>query len=685
MSKIVWQGISLLLILCAPMLGSAQEKCATDHFHEEQMLHNETYRSYFENKDRTVLTNGPTRSNNTLTVPVIVHVFHDDGPENISRAQILDALEVMNADIQRNNADASDTRPEFQSVATGANIEFKLATIGPGGECTDGIIRYRTPLTKSARNDIKNLTVSDNIHYLNIYVVASIWNFTGGNGTILGYAYYPNPGQSFLNDGIVMRHDVMGRIGTATTGFGPTNQGRTLTHEAGHYLGLPHTFDGNSCSGFNDGFSDTPAISSSNSGCNWGDSCPGQPGNDQGENYMDYSNGICQNMFSAQQVAAMEGALLGTRNALVTSTNLANTGVSTPGPTCAPNADFILASPYQCGSSGSINATDISWNGPVTSRQWEVLGTFLPTMTDSVVSISGMPPGLNILQLTTSNAQGSSSAIRYINVLADTGITPQFYSESFEPPFALNADYQVQPRQVQNTWALNSLVGAPGGAQCVYLDNYSKIFGAQESLLLPPLDMTQQASSVLTFKYAFAERDTSNSDELRVYVSTNCGTTWIPRKIIKGQDLVTAPQQANSEFTPGPNQWRTSELNLAAYQTFDYVLVRFEFTSGGGNNFFLDDINIFEPLGSEENAADDLKVYPVPFQNKFVIEWPSVNSDKVLIEVYDMTDRLVHIDNQEALSGRWEMDGTQWAKGAYLVKVTSKKDTLFKRVIKVDQ
>lgn len=82
---------------------------------------------------------------------------------------------------------------------------------------------------------------------------------------------------------------------------------------------------------------------------------------------------------------------------------------------------------------------------------------------------------------------------------------------------------------------------------------------------------------------------------------------------------------------------------------------------------------------------DDLKVYPVPFQNKFVIEWPSINSDKVLIEVYDMTGRRVYLNNQEALSGRWEMDGTQWAKGAYLVKVTSEKDTLFKRVIKVDE
>lgn len=681
MKNLLRQGFSLLLLVGLNNATQAQEQCATDHFHELQMQNDAGYRSFFEQKERdtSVALNG--RSENTLTVPVIVHIFHNDGPENISRAQVLDALRVLNDDIQRTNADASDTRPVFQPVASGANIEFKLATIGPGGECTDGIIRYKTPLTVSAQNDIKDLTFSDNQHYLNIYVVASIFNFTGGNGVILGYANYPNPGQSYLNDGIVIRHDVMGTIGSANSGFGPIYQGRTLTHEAGHYLDLPHTFNGNSCSAWNDGFFDTPAISSSNSGCNWGDSCPNEPGIDQGENYMDYSNGICQNMFSAEQVAAMEAALLGTRNSLITAANLVNTGVSSPGPVCAPNAYFSTSDLIMCGSNGTVTATDISWNGPISVRQWEVLGTSLNIPSDSVVDLTGLPTGLNAVKLTATNPQGSSSITRYINVLADTGFAPQFYTESFEPPFTLNNEYQVQPQQVQNTWTVNNLAGFTG-AQSVYLDNYSKSIGVRENLILPPLDMTQQASSLLSFKYAFARRDFSNTDQLKVYVSSNCGQTWIPRKIISVDDLVTAPSQFSSEFIPGPAQWATAELNLAAYQTFDYVLVRFEFTSGGGNNFFLDDINIFEPLSTDQHGIEGLKIFPVPFKDQFVIEWPNTLMHDLEITVTDLSGRVVYSNSEKALTGRCTIAAQDWAFGAYIVRVRSENQMQFQRIIK---
>ena len=115
--------------------------------------------------------------------------------------------------------------------------------------------------------------------------------------------------------------------GEDTTGFNPTdgvfididtvpggratccNLGISLTHEIGHWLGLYHTFEGNSCSNSNTGdfVSDTPQQSNATLfECPIGrDSCPDLPGVDPIHNFMDYSNDPCLEEFTAAQMRRM--------------------------------------------------------------------------------------------------------------------------------------------------------------------------------------------------------------------------------------------------------------------------------------------------------------------------------------------------------------------------------------------
>ena len=133
---------------------------------------------------------------------------------------------------------------------------------------------------------------------LNLYFQQNI----GGN---LGYCYFPTTATAgstaYIRDGCSILFSTT--PGGSSTGF---NLGHTSTHEIGHWFGLFHTFQGNSCSGSGDSIADTPQQLSATSGCPVGrDSCPNQAGLDPIHNYMDYSSDACYEEFTAGQRARM--------------------------------------------------------------------------------------------------------------------------------------------------------------------------------------------------------------------------------------------------------------------------------------------------------------------------------------------------------------------------------------------
>jgi hypothetical protein len=74
-------------------------------------------------------------------IPVVFHVVHMGGAENISKAQIEDQIRILNEDFSRTNADTVNTRDIFKPVASIPDVEFRLAKLDPQGNCTEGINR----------------------------------------------------------------------------------------------------------------------------------------------------------------------------------------------------------------------------------------------------------------------------------------------------------------------------------------------------------------------------------------------------------------------------------------------------------------------------------------------------------------------------------------------------------------
>lgn len=230
----------------------------------------------------------------TVVVPVVFHVLHNTPSENISEAQILSQLDILNEDFRRLNEDQDDTWPQ----AADTQIEFCLAVRDPDGNPTEGIVRTATGVTMFGPNDAMKYSSQGGSDAWPASDYLNFWICDLGPG-LLGYAQFP--GGAPESDGVVCNYRALGNVGTATF---PFNLGRTATHEVGHYLGLYHTWGDGGCE-VDDLVSDTPNDDGPNYGCDVGSpSC--LSGTDaMVQNFMDYSDDACMNLFTAGQATRM--------------------------------------------------------------------------------------------------------------------------------------------------------------------------------------------------------------------------------------------------------------------------------------------------------------------------------------------------------------------------------------------
>ena len=271
-----------------------------------------------------------------ITIPVVVHVIWHDPNENISDAQIQSQIDILNEDFRLLNSDSlTDTHP-FWIYTADAEIEFCLASRDPSGNTTTGITRTFTDSTTFAEMDNPKYSAYggednwDPIKYLNLWVCN-----LSGQGTTLGYAAFPADLATDPDlDGVVIRYEAFGDIGTAGTGgFTANNLGRTATHEVGHWLNLRHIWGDNQPNCGDDFVADTKPADEPNYGCptfplDANNPCGTDADGEMYMNYMDYVDDYCMNMFTFGQVTRMQSALNGDRAGLLTSSGCTPVGIN---------------------------------------------------------------------------------------------------------------------------------------------------------------------------------------------------------------------------------------------------------------------------------------------------------------------------------------------------------------------
>jgi hypothetical protein len=642
------------------------------------------------------------KSTELKVFPVVFHVLHEYGSENISALQIQNALEWLNRDFQVLNPDLGDVMSPFDTVIGNTNFEFRLATIDPLGNPTDGIDRIYTSLNKNA-TDLSRINVWDPLKYINIWTVSSIQS-----SGIAAFTTNPLVDDSLCNPGVVILHSYLGEIGTGMSAIK-----HFLTHEVAHYFGLFHLSEndngpvGNNDCGYTDGIFDTPhqtniyACFQGLNSCNdslyqesfdyWGYDAP-----DNEENFLAIN--YCGRMFTKLQALTMRGIAespLYNRSQLCTESNLMATGtldsmVFIP----FANANFIPQSRSVCAGDSLVLIPEMSNHSA--QYQWSFPGGSPATSSQVFPKVAYSTPGFYDITLTVTTPRGSATNT-ISNAIYVSGNWAEFAGPTVQdfdaPPFWW---FTNNPTTNSNQFELMPS-GGVSNSGCYKLNNAwidadtcptaNQLTGSRDYLISPAFDLRYTSNVSVYFDYAFgASIITSGSipEVLKVYASRDCGKTWMLRKTILDTALVTALATAGTNFEPNANQWKTASFNYTISALDAKTRFRFEFESSNqSNNFYLDNFRIDGTLAVSENESAQVFISPNPLRSGSELRITSNLTDELMtVRIFDLSGKEVFV-SQLAAKNQESLLSITLKSGMYLMRI-QQGSTLFTEKICIE-
>ena len=572
--------------------------------------------------------------NGVYQIPVVVHVVHNGeavgSGTNISYAAILSQIDVLNEDFRRMmGTNGYNTHPDGADT----QIEFCLARRRPDGSAfpngEHGVNRVNRntagftapPYSMAYTNaTIKPyFTVTQNwspSRYMNF------WSINLGSG-LLGYAQFPTTilggvgcgAQSANTDGVVMLYSSIGK--SAVTGQpAPYNEGRTATHEIGHWLGLRHIWGDSPNCAVDDFCLDTPPSDAANYGCATTHQSCGSL--DMVRNYMDYSDDLCMNIFTNDQRMRMRTVL---ENSPIRASLITSDACVPPAVNDASVVNIINPKGDHCPGSitptvvlrnrGTANLTSATIRYTIdggTPVNFNWTGSIAPAGSANVT----LPAFTTTLGIHTFNA---------VSLMPNGVADPHTTFDASEITFAVSNGYQpnysqdfdggqfppdvrwtvVNPNSDCYAWVGATAVSSTGVTNnaCAVMTNYGNGTNQDEYLYTPYFILPCNAASAqLSFDVAYRRRVNGNTDRLRVEISTNCGATWQATPVYdkSGTTLQTVTTTQDAYWAPtAAGNWRTETINLSSFVGSSSSSIQFRFratNAGNGGNLYVDNVRM---------------------------------------------------------------------------------------------
>ncbi len=587
-------------------------------------------------------------------LPVVFHIIHQGEPIgtglNLSAEQIYSQFQALNLDFRRLNPDTTRTPLRFKPVAADTRIEFVLARIDPSGKilAEAGINRYNGQKSQWAQNDfnqlIKPITIWDTDNYINIWVT----KMTGG---ILGVATLPTLSgiqetTNWVNfigtestDGVIIDANAFGSNSRGNFfGISPKyNLGRTLTHEIGHFLGLLHISGDGGCNA-DDFCEDTPLQANNSFNCQTGRVSCGNV--NMVENYMDYSDDSCLNLFTKEQAIRM-------RTVLENSPRRVSLRFSRAGniPSNGAYAYFEASERNLCPSQATIftqKAAIFGENTKIQSFQW-----FFPNGTPS--SSNAPNPQVRYLQ------SGTYDVILIVrsNVNTDTLIRKNYVRVALP-----NANIQTLQQNFENlalidgwkstgnSWGRTN-VGGFGLSTGSFLATNTKERDKISTIISPILNTQNKSLLHITFDMSY-RAIAGKTDSLEIMLSNDCGESF--KTIWKqGGNFLGTAVQSLFRTIPRNNDWEKVNLYVDINNTATARLI-FKNINYEGSNLYIDNIAItaldesqitqsnvdFQVVPNfllkNESAIvkENVQGMPVKFHWNFADGQPSTSTERIL-------------------------------------------------------
>lgn len=320
--------------------------------------------------------------------------------------------------------------------------------------------------------------------------------------------------------------------------------------------------------------------------------------------------------------------------------------------------------------------------------EWTFEGGQPETSTESNPVVSYAEPGFYSVKIKAFNNEVSDSLTisSYIHVL-DNETAP--YSEDFEEQSEIVDGWTISGTSENQSWELNSNVGFQSD-RSIFIENFNIVGNGQSELTSQSIDLTQMDTAFISMRAAFAQKLNSDYEAMRVFINTDCGEEWTLKKVFTGSNSLPSIDPTNNYFIPETDdEWRYLVVdNIDPDERTENFRFRFVFYNNGGNNIYLDDINISELnlLASfeQKDLDGDVNLYPNPTAGDVNISLSLRTAETVSLHLMGADGKLLFQDGPtDFTQGTHNINLSlgSMSPGSYILEMVGESGILHRKII----